>query len=148
MEFNYNDGGRSKYFKGHAGDCVVRALTILLNEDYKAIYNFSHNRIGHTPRNGLEKVQDIYLAKGLVYEEISGCADDYYLDEVSFDFIVQYRDHVHAVIKNVINDTHQKSDFYQAEGFWVKKADYEELLKVIYPNEYYEDDKVDDYSLI
>ena len=26
MKFIYNDGGRSKYFKGEAGDCVVRAI--------------------------------------------------------------------------------------------------------------------------
>ena len=27
-EFNYNDGGRSQYFKGTGGDCVTRAISI------------------------------------------------------------------------------------------------------------------------
>ena len=27
LNFIYSDGGRSNYFKGEAGDCVVRAIT-------------------------------------------------------------------------------------------------------------------------
>ena len=33
LEFSYNDGGRSKYFKGEAGDCVVRAIAIATDSD-------------------------------------------------------------------------------------------------------------------
>lgn len=38
-EFQYNDGGRSKYFKGRGGDCVTRAIAIVTGIDYKDIYN-------------------------------------------------------------------------------------------------------------
>lgn len=39
MKYQYNDGGRSKYFKGKTGDCVCRSFAITLNRDYKEIYN-------------------------------------------------------------------------------------------------------------
>ena len=39
MQFNYNDGGRSKYFKGTTGDCVVRAICNATGKDYKEVYD-------------------------------------------------------------------------------------------------------------
>ena len=39
LEFTYSDGGRSNYFKGEAGDCVVRAISIATEIDYKVIYD-------------------------------------------------------------------------------------------------------------
>ena len=39
MEFNYNDGGRIKYFKGKTGDCVTRAIAIANDMDYKEVYD-------------------------------------------------------------------------------------------------------------
>jgi len=39
LQYSYNDGGRSKYFKGNAGDCVVRALALFTSSDYKEMYN-------------------------------------------------------------------------------------------------------------
>lgn len=40
MELVVNDGGRSKYFKGSAGDCVCRAICNATGKDYKEIYDF------------------------------------------------------------------------------------------------------------
>ena len=40
MEFIYDDGGRSKYFKGqNVRDCVARAISIATESDYKEIYD-------------------------------------------------------------------------------------------------------------
>lgn len=39
MEFIYSDGGRSKYFKGEAGDCVCRAICNATGRDYKEVYD-------------------------------------------------------------------------------------------------------------
>jgi len=39
LNFTYSDGGRSNYFKGEAGDCVVRAIAIATEIDYKVIYD-------------------------------------------------------------------------------------------------------------
>ena len=46
MEWVYDDGGRSKYFKAeHVGDCVCRAIAIGTGKDYKEVYDL----INHTP---------------------------------------------------------------------------------------------------
>lgn len=80
LNFTYSDAGRSNYFKGEAGDCVVRAITHATGEDYKTVYDklFQINKDylakkntkvsrqmnsrtrekGGTPRNGNYK--DIY----------------------------------------------------------------------------------------
>lgn len=39
MKFVFNDGGRSKYFSGTAGDCVTRAVAIASGKDYKEVYD-------------------------------------------------------------------------------------------------------------
>jgi hypothetical protein len=39
MEYQFNDGGRSQYFKGTAGDCVTRAIAIATGRDYKEVYD-------------------------------------------------------------------------------------------------------------
>ncbi len=39
MKYIKHDGGRSKYFKkGKVGDCVVRAIALALEQDYKVTY--------------------------------------------------------------------------------------------------------------
>ena len=50
MEFKYNDGGRSKYFKAsNVGDCVTRAIANATSIDYKEIYD-SLNKISKCSR--------------------------------------------------------------------------------------------------
>lgn len=39
MRWLYNDGGRSKYFKGATNDCVCRAISIATGKDYKEVYD-------------------------------------------------------------------------------------------------------------
>ena len=40
MEFAYNDGGRSKYFRASdVGDCVTRAICNATGKDYKEVYD-------------------------------------------------------------------------------------------------------------
>ena len=40
MNFIYDDGGRSKYFKGqNVGDCVTRAICNATGLDYKKVYD-------------------------------------------------------------------------------------------------------------
>lgn len=40
MNFIYDDGGRSKYFKGqNVGDCVTRAICNATSLDYKKVYD-------------------------------------------------------------------------------------------------------------
>lgn len=39
MKLVYSDGGRAKYFKGLADDCVCRAICNATGLDYKAVYD-------------------------------------------------------------------------------------------------------------
>ena len=63
MRFQYNDGGRSKYFKAtNVGDCVTRAICNATGKDYLEVYNSlkelaSHEKITKRKR-GISKVRD------------------------------------------------------------------------------------------
>ena len=67
--YKYSDGGRSKYFKGKkdAGDCVVRAIAIALELDYKYVYDeiAKRNKLAYgkrTARDGVhKKIYDKFL---------------------------------------------------------------------------------------
>ena len=75
MEYIYNDGGRSKYFKGKAEDCVCRAISIASNRDYKEVYDSLKKALG-TPRNGVfttnKTFKDWMVANGFVWTPCSG----------------------------------------------------------------------------
>jgi hypothetical protein len=44
MAFHYNDGGRSAAgYKGQAADCVVRAIAIATEQNYKTVYKAINN---------------------------------------------------------------------------------------------------------
>lgn len=54
LKFQYNDGGRSKYFNAkNVGDCVCRAIAIASQTDYKVVYNMLKKEQNATPRNGV-----------------------------------------------------------------------------------------------
>ena len=75
MEYIYNDGGRSKYFKGKAEDCVCRAISIASNRDYKEVDDSLKKALG-TPRNGVfttnKAFKDWMVANGFVWTPCSG----------------------------------------------------------------------------
>ena len=54
MRYIYNDGGRSKYFKGTAGDCATRAICNATGLDYKKVYD-DINRLAKKERTGTRK---------------------------------------------------------------------------------------------
>lgn len=63
MKFIYADGGRNKYFKGNASDCVVRAICNATGKDYKEVYKRINelckgDKYHSSARNGVNK--DIY----------------------------------------------------------------------------------------
>jgi len=136
MKFNYNDGGRSKYFKGeNVGDCATRAISIALGKDYKEVYDTINNMAkrestkrhkGHKrsqSRNGVFKeTWKRYLAKaGWVH--VSTCSIGSTKSKLKFvdgalpekgTYIVQLSKHLTTLVDGVINDTYDcsKKQYY------------------------------------
>lgn len=66
MRFVFSDGGRSKYFKGVASDCVVRSIANATGMDYLEIYN-RINELAKSERVGKRK-KGISSARNGVYK--------------------------------------------------------------------------------
>ena len=64
MKFIYHDGGRSAYgFKGKAGDCVIRAISIITDKPYIEVYTEFRSR-GALPWEGVHRnIYGPYLEK-------------------------------------------------------------------------------------
>lgn len=67
MDWVYDDGGRSRYFKGEAGDCVCRAVAIATGKDYKEVYD-DINRLAKSERTGKRK-RGVSSARNGVYPQ-------------------------------------------------------------------------------
>ena len=128
LEFNYNDGGRSKYFKGTTGDCVCRAISIGNNMDYKEVYDLI-NQYSKVERTGKRKRGKSSARTGVykstikkILEELgwkwiptmkigSGCQVHLRLGEIPMDktIIVSVSKHLTCIKSGVINDTYNCS---------------------------------------
>ena len=134
MKYQYNDGGRSQYFKGDAGDCVVRAIAIASGLNYKKVYDDLYKlnaeyaiskdtkvarRLRNksaTPRNGNYKkvYHDYILSLGFKWTPTmlvgQGCKVHLKADELpSGTFIARVSKHLCAVIDGEIHDTFNPS---------------------------------------
>lgn len=130
MKCIYNDGGRSKYFKGDARDCVVRAIAIATDRDYKEVYNEITKIIGYTPRNSITKKDTKKVMNALGFEWVScmgigtGCTTHLRESELpSGTIICQVTGHLTCVIDGIINDTFDPSrnDTRCVYGYWYIK---------------------------
>ena len=115
MKFTFNDGGRSLYFKGFAGDCVTRAIAIVTGRDYKQIYNELFALTGESPRNGVQtrsaKVKRYFLEQGLQWKPTmqvgQGCTVHLRAEELPAGrLICRTSRHLVAVIDGVVHDTY------------------------------------------
>ena len=140
MEFVYNDGGRSKYFKANnVGDCVTRAIAIATGLDYKEIYDKLNkmakresvkNHRGHKrseSRNGVFKETWKRYLDELGWVHVSTCAIGSRADKLKFvdgalpskgTFIVQLSKHLTVLKDGVINDTYDcsKKSYFDEYG--------------------------------
>jgi hypothetical protein len=126
--FTRNDGGRSKYFKGEAGDCAARAMAIALKLDYKDCYNELAEQ--HKVSTGKKTARDGIFKKDFnVVMERHGWV---WHSAPKFDgrkakvwdmpkgpVIVQMAKHYAAVIDGVVNDTWDSSE-KMVYGYWAK----------------------------
>ena len=117
MEYIYNDGGRSQYFKANGvGDCVCRAIAIATKKDYKEVYKTIKEVTKENPRNGLsnkatKKVMSHFGGVWTATMKIgSGCKVHLTENELPKGrLICNVSGHVTCVIDGVINDTYDCS---------------------------------------
>lgn len=118
LQFHFNDGGRSNYFKAaNVGDCVTRALAIATGRDYKEVYDLVRSVSGRTPRNGVKKGMGKKVATMLggrwhaCMEIGAGCTTHLRANEIPMQgrIVCRLSGHFVAVIDGVINDTYDCS---------------------------------------
>ena len=155
MQWVYDDGGRSKYFKGDAGDCVTRAVAIATGRDYKEVYdeltaaNKEHydkkrkqsKKKCHSARNGIAKDVCREYIEGLGWKWTptmqigSGCQVHMKADELpSGTVICSVSKHLVCVKDGVIHDTYDcsRDETRCVYGYWTPppvNVDYESLYK-------------------
>ena len=132
MEWIYDDGGRSLYYKAKdVGDCVVRAIAIANNMDYKQTYQLvkKYNN-GETPRNGVYKEVYIKLLKDLGWKWIPCCGRGVkkqnvhlHKDELPMGILIcRVSKHLTCIKDGVIFDTYNcsRGGTRKVYGYWIK----------------------------
>lgn len=118
LDFNYNDGGRSLYFDAaKVSDCVVRAISIATDTDYKEVYDKSAKFLGYTPRNGVARRDTKKLMAYFGFSWVplmtigSGCTAHLAVGEIPMSgrIVCSVSKHITAVIDGVLNDTYDCS---------------------------------------
>jgi len=140
MDWVYDDGGRSKYFNGTAGDCVCRAVAIATGKDYMEVYG-DINALAKRERTGKRK-RGVSSARNGVYKATirklmesygwrwhptmlvgQGCKVHLRDGELpSGRIVVNLSKHVTCVIDGVIHDTYDPSreGTRCVYGYWQK----------------------------
>ena len=128
MQWVYDDGGRSEYYKGKdAGDCVCRAVAIATGLDYKRVYD-DINELAKSERTGKRKRGKSSARNGVYKDTIrklmtmygwkwvptmkvgQGCKVHLREDELpSGRLVVSVSRHLTAVIDGICHDTYDPS---------------------------------------
>lgn len=138
LQFAYDDGGRAAAgYKGNAGDCVVRAITIATQKPYGEVYKAigdlaalerpRRGRKRSSPRNGVfRRTTDRYLA-ALGWQWVAttgiGQRERTHLRAAELPagrLICTVSRHVVAVIDGVVHDTHDptREGLRMVYGYW------------------------------
>lgn len=141
MEWIYDDGGRSQYFKAEkVGDCVCRAISIATQTDYMQVYRLINDlskieRTGKKKRGRSEARNGVYKQTiHKVMEQLgwkwtptmqigSGCKVHLRSNELPKGrLVVSVSKHCTAVIDGVIHDTYDcsREGTRCVYGYWSK----------------------------
>ena len=132
MEYIYDDGGRSLYFKGQTGDCVCRSIAIASGRDYKEIYDIMFKATGKTPRNGVNtrsvKFKRMMVSLGFTWVATSGIGSHQAVHLIQGELpegrlVCAMAGHYTAVIDNQVRDIFdpRENDFGECRkiyGYW------------------------------
>lgn len=148
MRYVYNDGGRSKYYKGDAGDCAVRAIAIATEMDYKEVYDLMKSELDDLKetrygkrrsklqaksscRNGTPKRVCASTMARLGWTWVptmffgEGCTTHLRSNELPMGrLVVSVSKHLCAVIDGVLHDTHDcsRDGGRCVYGYWTKTS--------------------------
>ena len=135
LEFIYDDGGRSSYFKGNAGDCVCRSIAIASGRDYKEIYEILFKTMGDSPRNGVfthkPKFKRMMQSLGFTWTATSGIGSHQAVHLIQGELpggrlVIAMAKHYTAVIDNQVRDifdprTNAWGQYRKIYGYWKKE---------------------------
>ena len=133
MSYVYDDGGRSKYYKGSAGDCVCRSISIATGQDYKFIYNLVQNVTGQSPRNGIntstENFKKLMAVLGFTWVPTANIGSNQSVHFAKGDLpdgrlICSLTKHYVAVVNGQVRDTwdcryNEFGDLKRIYGYWI-----------------------------
>ena len=117
MKFNYNDGGRTKHYpKKKLGDCVVRAISIALEQDYKkTLIELCDLAIEKGGMPNSHHIYEIYLGdRGWIKNKPPRDSNGKKIRLKDWEHnraIVLTTGHLTCVIDNCINDTFYTGDW-------------------------------------
>ena len=142
LGFQYNSGGREKYFqKERVGDCVCRAIAIANDMDYLEVYNLINDyakkehiskrkKKKSSARNGVYRNSYDKLLKDLGWTFIplmtigSGCQVHLRANEIPMNktIIVRLSRHLSCIKSGIINDTYDcsRNGTRCIYGYWYK----------------------------
>ena len=137
MKWIYDDGGRSQYFKGTAGDCVTRAIAIGTGKDYKEIYDLvnsysKNDESDSSARTGVKPDLVYKIMSDLGWQWVptmyfgKGCKVHLKEDELPKDkiMILRLSKHLTTVVNGVIHDTYDcsRNSTRCVYGYFIKEA--------------------------
>jgi len=67
MNWEYNDGGRFKYFSGDVSDCVTRSFAIGLDKDYLSVYELINKICNQTKSTEIKTCGDFSSSADGIY---------------------------------------------------------------------------------
>lgn len=107
LTFKYNDGGRSKYYNTINGDCVARAIAIVLDKDYKEVHQ-ALTKYRKRPSYGIPSNIIPQLMNEFGFEYVEFDKPRFFCEEVipmNERVIADSNNHFSAVINGEVNDT-------------------------------------------
>jgi len=131
MQWIKTDGGRSKYFKGEADDCVVRSIALATGRNYREIYDVLKAKMGKgkSPRNGVHKktYHDFILSLGFEWVPYmgvgTGCTIHLKKEELpDGTMICRLSKHLCCVREHTIFDSHHPGSNRCVYGVYLKRS--------------------------
>ena len=126
--YEYDDGGRGKYFpKKAGGDCVCRAIAIVAGMDYMKVYNMLKENMKCNPDRGINcndrRFRKLMDRLGFRYGVAPGRAAILRAGELPSKgrYVCLTKRHAIAVIDGVVHDTFDSRFSYSLFGKRVKE---------------------------